>query len=729
MHRLEGLAKLTGREQYLDDRPPGDAWWGMTVRSPVPRGRIRRVVLGDGVDWSSVVVVDHRDIPGPNEVRLIELDQPVLAAERVRHVHEPVLLVAHPSRETARRAAAAVRLEIDEDEPVLDYRVPPRPEQVQHGDDNVMKRLRIEKGDVEAALAAAPHVVETTFETGAQEHVYIEPNAMEARVEDGVLTVTGSMQCPYYVLNALVHALDRTPDSLRVVQAPTGGGFGGKEDFPSVLALHAALLALKSGHTVRMVYDRTEDMAATTKRHPAVVRHRTGVDSDGRLLAQDIEVVLDGGAYVTLSPVVLSRGLIHAAGPYACDNVRVAGRVVLSNAVPYGAFRGFGAPQTHFAGERQMDVIARRLGVEPAELRRRNLIRAGQATATGQVIDDGVDREQVLDEALRLSGYADKRREHDAFNAAERWRRRGIGIATFHHGAGFTGSGEVELASRVQVAGLPDGRVEVRSANTEIGQGTRTVFTQIAASRLGVADEGIALAEPDTSRVPNSGPTVASRTVMVVGRLIERACDELKERLGPEGAPGEPLAAAIRRWHAGHPGAELVVEARYEPPPGVPWDERTYRGNAYGAYAWAAYVAEVEVDLRSFTARVIDFTAVQEVGKVLNETLARGQIQGGVAQAIGSALMEECIMRRGAMENCELTNYAIPTSADLPSIRVGFLEQPYAHGAQGAKGIGELPRDGTAPTIANAVAGALGVEPTVVPITPERLMELSADER
>jgi xanthine dehydrogenase molybdopterin-binding subunit B len=183
MHRLEGLAKLTGREQYLDDRPPGDAWWGMTVRSPVPRGRIRRVVLGDGVDWSSVVVVDHRDIPGPNEVRLIELDQPVLAAERVRHVHEPVLLVAHPSRETARRAAAAVRLEIDEDEPVLDYRVPPRPEQVQHGDDNVMKRLRIEKGDVEAALAAAPHVVETTFETGAQEHVYIEPNAMEARLK------------------------------------------------------------------------------------------------------------------------------------------------------------------------------------------------------------------------------------------------------------------------------------------------------------------------------------------------------------------------------------------------------------------------------------------------------------------------------------------------------------------------------------------------------------------
>ncbi|MCP3902533.1 MAG: xanthine dehydrogenase family protein [Planctomycetes bacterium] len=725
MRRFEGLSKLSGAERYVDDHPADDVWWGMTVRSPAPRGRIRRITFGDGVDWSSIVVVDHRDIPGPNEVRFIELDQPVLAADEVRHVHEPVLLLAHPSREVARRAAAVVTVEIDEAEPALEYRDHPRPEQIQHGPDNVLASVRIDKGDVESALASAAHVIEGVYETGAQEHVYLETNGMEAWLDGDVLTVHGSMQCPYYVLNALVHALDRDSSSVRVIQTPTGGGFGGKEDFPSILALHAALLALASERRVRMIYDRGEDMVATTKRHPARVRHRTGVDDAGRLVAQDIDVLMDGGAYVTLSPVVLSRGIIHAAGPYSCEHVRVVGRTMLTNAVPYGAFRGFGAPQTQFACERHMDVIARRLGMDPVALRRVNLIRNGQATCTGQTIDDGVDREDVLDTALGQSRYEQKRRAHATFNASSRWLRRGIGLATFYHGAGFTGSGEVTLKSVQRVVGLPDGRVQVLSANTEIGQGTTTILTQIAAARLGVTEDRVIVAVPDTSRVPNSGPTVASRTAMVVGRLVERACDDLRRCVGADGtADGSEVAAAIREWYRAHPGETPVGEAVYEPPPGVQWDEVNYRGDAYGAFAWATYVAEVEVDLRTYTARVIDFTAVQEIGTVLNETLARGQVAGGVVQAIGWALTEECIFERGAMVNGQLTNYAIPTSDDVPPIRVAFLEHPYEHGAQGAKGIGELSMDGPAPAIANAIADAIAVAPNVIPVTPERLMEL-----
>jgi CO/xanthine dehydrogenase Mo-binding subunit len=669
------------------------------------------------------VVVDHRDGPGPNEIILNERDQPVLAARYVRHVHEPVVLVAHTSRELARRAARAVEVVVAPEPPALDFRSAPPAAQIQYGPDNVLKRLQIEKGDVERALARAPVVVEGVYETGAQEHVYLETQGMIAWLEGDVVVVQGSMQCPYYVLNALKHALGRDERRVRVVQAPTGGGFGGKEEYPSTIALHAALLALKADRPVKIVYDRPEDMAATTKRHPSLVRHRTGLTQDGRLLAQDIEVVLDGGAYVTLSPVVLSRGIIHAAGPYACDNVRIAGRAMFTNAVPFGAFRGFGAPQTLFACERHMDVIARKLGLDPVELRTRNLIRDGQTTATGQVIRDGTDRVAVLERALELSGYREKQRAHRAFNAAQRATRRGIGLATFYHGAGFTGGGEVHLNSRVHVAGLADGRVEVLTANIEMGQGTLTVFTQIAADRLGLAPEDVVIGDADTSRVPNSGPTVASRTTMVVGRLIERAADDLRHRLGlDDRSRGAAVRDAIATWHRGHPGERLVGEAVYERPPGIAWDDTRYQGDAYAAFAWATYVAEVEVDLRTCATRVTDFVAVQEVGKVLNPTLARGQVQGGVVQGIGWALMEECRFQDGAMSNNQLTNYIIPTSDDVPPIRVGFVENPYPHGAQGAKGLGELPIDGPAPAILNAVAAATGADVRAIPLTPERLM-------
>ncbi|MFW6083802.1 MAG: xanthine dehydrogenase family protein molybdopterin-binding subunit [Gemmatimonadota bacterium] len=751
------MAKLTGRERYVDDLETDGHLWGATVRSDVPRGRIRGIEFGLGVDWSEFTVVTADDIPGRNAVFLMEYDQPALADGHVRHVHEPVALLAHPSREMVRRAAKLVTVHVDPEPPVLDFTASPSSEQVQHGDDNVLEDLLIEKGDVERALAEAPIVVEGEYFTGAQEHVYLETQGMLASVEDGIVVIRGSMQCPYYVVKALKPLLGVDESGLRVIQTATGGGFGGKEEYPSMVAAHAALLALASGRPVKLVYDRWEDMAVTTKRHPSRVRHRTGVDESGRLLAQDIEVVLDGGAYVTLSPVVLSRAVIHAGGPYACDHVRIRGRAMLTNAVPFGAFRGFGAPQAFFGLERHMDVVADRVGLDPAELRRRNLIENGQSTATSQTIDDGVDREAVLDRALELSEWTARRAEIERHNATDPLVRRGIGLATFHHGAGFTGNGEVALESVVRVAGTPEGGVEVRAASVEMGQGTTTIFTQFAADRLGLDPDLVVIATPDTHRVPDSGPSVASRTAMVVGRLVERACDDLRRRLGlSDQDRGNAVSDAIRAWYAerghrvssegagtggtgtGRPGTggagteearageigtvEPVGEAVYEPPPGVEWDEETYRGDAYGAYAWAAYVAEITVDLRTCETRVTDFTAVQEVGKVLNDTLARGQIQGGVAQAISWALLEDFRWKDGAMENAQLTNYIIPTSDDLPPIEVDFLEVPYEHGAQGAKGIGELPMDGPAPAVANAIAHALGVPADRIPLTPERLL-------
>ena len=736
MLRREGLSKLTGRERYVDDLPLEDFLWGATVRSPAARGRISDIVFGDGVDWSEFVIVDHTDIPGRNAVYLMEYDQPALAPGYVRHVHEPVLLLAHPSREVARRALREVQVIVDVDPPALDFRALPGPDLIQYGEDNVLKRLSIQKGDVERALAESPIVVEGVYETGAQEHVYLETQGMLAYLDGDVLVIKGSMQCPYYVVKALKPALNRSEEEIRVIQTPTGGGFGGKEEFPSMVALHAGLLALKSRVPVKLIYDRTEDMVATTKRHPSQIRHRTGVDENGRLIAQEIEVVMDGGAYLTLTPVVLSRAIIHAAGLYHCDNVRILGRAMFTNSVPFGAFRGFGNPQAHFAVERHMDVIADRLRMDPVELRRINMIRDGQTTATGQVIRDGVDRLQIVDRALALSDYERRRREHWVRNSEHRYLRRGIGMAAFYHGAGFTGSGEVMLDSRLHVEGHPDGKVQVLCASTEMGQGQITIFIQLAADRLGYDPAEISIAEPDTHRVPDSGPTVGSRTAMVVGRLVERACDDLCRQAGleiavkangggaAEVARGALVKEAIIAWHSAHPGERLLGKARYEPPPGIEWDEENYLGDAYGAFGWAAHVAEVEVDLRTYDVRVLDFVSVQDVGTVLNETLARGQVQGGVAQGISWALLEECVWKDGAMENGQLTNYIIPTSEDLPPIRVEFVEFPYEHGAQGAKGIGELPLVGAAPAVLNAVAAATGRQPTEIPLTPERLMVL-----
>ncbi len=721
--RVDGWAKLQGTARFVDDlRVPG-VWHGATITSPVARGVIRRVHFDPAIDWDQFVIVDHRDIPGPNEVLFLEKDQPALAAREVRHRYEPIVLIAHRSVSALRHARSAITVEVDPLPAVSDPRRPLTPELVQYGSDNVFKRIDVRKGDPESAFSAAAWVVEGAYHTGSQEHVYLETQGMLAERQGDVLVIRGTLQCPYYVLNSLQHLFGRPAEAFRVVQTPTGGGFGGKEDYPSLLAIHAALLAEKAGAPVKIIYDRQEDMALTTKRHPSWVRHRTALDRDGRLLAMDIEVLLDGGAYVTLSPVVLSRGVIHAAGPYACPNVKIHGEVRLTNSPPNGAFRGFGAPQTLFAVERHMDVIADRVGLAPQELRRRNLLRPGQTTATGQVMPDAVDLPALLDRALELIEYGPRMQRFAAENATHPYLRRGIGFCTFYHGAGFTGSGETHLASQVWVEGLEDGTVEVLTASTDMGQGTTTIFTQIAADALGLGEDQIRVAVPDTTQVPNSGPTVASRTAMVVGRLVEGACLDLTRQVGAGGLSGTALQAALRQWHLNHRGRRLLGRATYHKPPSIHWDEQTYTGDAYACYSWAAHAAEVTVDLRTCGVTVTDYVGLQEVGRVVNPTLAAGQIAGGVVQGIGWALLEEVRTEQGAMINNQMTNYIIPASGDLPPIRVYFEEQPSLFGPGGAKGIGELPMDGPAPAIINGVCRALDLAVTTVPLTPERLLE------
>jgi CO/xanthine dehydrogenase Mo-binding subunit len=476
---------------------------------------------------------------------------------------------------------------------------------------------------------------------------------------------------------------------------------------------------------VKIIYDRLEDMTATTKRHPSRTRHRTAVSKDGKILGGEIDFTIDGGAYTTLSSVVLSRGTIHAGGPYYWPNVRIRGKAVATNAPPHGAFRGFGAPQSLFAMERHMDRIAQAVGLSPVEIRRRNFLRTGQTTTTEQMIREEIDLGKLLDRALELSYYSEKKVRFAQENA-EGPIKKGMGIAAFLHGAGFTGSGERYLASVVGVEGCADGSVRVLVSSTEFGQGTNTVLCQITAEALGVPYEDVQIAQPDTNQVPNSGPTVASRTAMVIGNLVRSAAIGIKQTLTAGGTLGssysaEEFRAACRRHIAEH--GELRSFARYDPPEGVFWDDQEYRGEAYAAFAWAVYVAEIAVDLTTYSVRVEDFVALQEVGRVLHPVLAKGQIVGGVAQGIGFAVYEKVVWQNGRMQNGQMTNYIMPTSSDLPRIRVFFEEMGNVHGAYGAKGIGELPMDGPAPAIVNAIEDALGMHFDSVPLLPEDIFE------
>ncbi len=686
--RKEGVAKVTGAARYVDDLSFPGMLHGATVRSTISRGEILSIRHDFGRD--GYTVVDFHDIPGRNVVALIEDDQPCLAEREVRHAAEPILLLAHEEKE--KLASPKVEIEYRAAEPVYDPERSPK----------IFKEILIEKGRLGRGFRESDLIVEGEYRVGLQEQLYIETNGVIAVPENGGVTLYGSLQCPYYVHKALRVLLGLPPEKVRVVQTETGGGFGGKEEYPSMIAGHACLLALKAGRPVKIVYDRVEDMLATTKRHPGVIRHSTGVTQDGRLTAMDIDVLLDGGAYVTLSPVVLSRGVLHATGPYRCPDVRIRGRVTMTNTPPNGAFRGFGAPQTQFAAEVHMERIAEALGMDPVHLREVNAFRPGDTTATGQRLGKDCSALAVLREAVKRTDFHRRRRELAGSN-------RGIGLSLFFHGSGFTGGGEVKLASKASLE-LTERGARIRVASTEIGQGTRTMHAQIVADTLGIPYDRVEVSEADTAQVPDSGPTVASRTCMVVGKILESCAREMKRRLGRM-TPREYL-----KKHG-----PLLITKEYEKPAELQWSDETYRGDAYGAYSWGCDVAEVERDPVTFAVRPVRLTAVQEIGKAIHPVLAAGQIEGGTAQAIGYALLEEVVMRDGRMANAQLTNYSVPTTLDTPEIQTVILENPYKHGPFGAKGVGEMPIDGPAPAVVNAIRH-MGLDVREIPATPERLM-------
>jgi CO/xanthine dehydrogenase Mo-binding subunit len=739
--RRDGPDKVEGLARYVDDLVFPGAWYGATIRSTDARARLLAIEPDPAVDWSAAVLVTAADIPGQNVASRIEAelipsfaegDQPFLVpvGGEIRHHAEPVALIAAPDRETVRRLRDRVRLVTEPLPPVLD------PE----ASEERFAWFDLLDGDPEAGFADADLVVEGTYRTGHQEQLYIESQGMIAVPGDGGrMTIHGSMQCPYYVHRAVQDALGLADDGVRIVQTETGGGFGGKEDYPSIIAVHAALLARRCGRPVRMVYDRHEDLVATTKRHPSVVRHRTGVTLDGRLLAMDIEVILDGGAYATLSPFVLSRATIHAAGPYRCPNVRVRARAVRTNTPPNGAFRGFGGPQVGFAAETQLSRIAEALGISPAGIRSRNVLRPGDRTATGQTLMRSVAAEEVLRTAVEATAFdvararterarAERLGASDASDGPLRSGRdrvaSGIGLALGWHGAGFTGSTEVALGSVASLELGTDGRIRILVATTEMGQGTRTILPMLVADELGIPATLVEVAPQDTANVPDTGPTVASRTAMVVGAMCVSAARRLRAQVEQrhDGRPFRDVFSADAATH----GATRVDQP-FEPFADMTFDEAALRGEAHAAFGWAACVVRVDVDLDTGEVAVRDAVAVDDVGRVIHPVLCEGQVEGGTLQAIGYATIEEIKLQDGRYLNDRLATYLVPTALDAPTIRAILVEAPYDGLPHGAKGVGELPMNVGAPAVVAAIHDATGAWITELPASAERVLAAITD--
>lgn len=744
--RVDGDEKVRGLARYVDDVPVPDGWFAEVVRSPVPCGRLKKLVFDPAFDWNRVCVVTPADIPGENIVDMIGRDMPFLVHDWIQYRGEPLALIAAPTRELAREAASHVKPDIEvqpslQTLPDLVARYKEDPSQLHR-----LAAQTIVKGNAEQGLAEADLVVEGEYWAGHQEQLYIEPQGMIAIPEpDGGVFIQGSLQCPYYIAPELVGTFNLPLEKIRVQQTAVGGAFGGKEEFPTLIAGYCALLALKCRKPVKLIYDRHQDILYTTKRHPVWVKHRTGLKRDGTITAMQVDFLLDGGAYTTLSPVVMYRGILHTTLGYRCENVFVDGHVYRTNTFPNGAFRGFGAPQAIWALESHMDVCAEKLGLPPQEFRLRNALHVGDRTATGQVLSEPMGTPDVLEKSLERAQFAERLARCSHGRPGEKiWY--GIGVSYFGHGSGFTGDGESRLKAKaaLDLEYLDDGRpgVSIRISSTEMGQGTLTIMPQIAADGLSVALDHVRCPLADTKFAPDSGPTVASRTTMVVGSTVFGAAVKMRMALEEFASSslfkGEPVTLennVFRGQYSGQqrPFAE-VAEAhlkqrgtlrlynQFQLPASIKWDQKTFRGDSYPSYSWGCNVAEVEIDTLTLEIRVKRVVSYWDIGRLINPVLAKGQIEGGLVQALGYAVMEKMAIKDGLYDASRMQTYVVPTALDVPELDVQFIECPYTHAAPGAKGVGEIPMDGLAPAIANAVYAATGIRIHDLPITPEKLL-------
>lgn len=669
--------KVSGRSVYVGDYPSEGVLTGRILHSKLARAKVLHVEVPPLP--AGYFYVDAKDVPGDNNVNIVLDDTPVYCRDTVEYIGEPIAMLVGPDPEMVDHLLSLCEVTYEELEPVLDLRTA----------EQAFFDYEFGHGDMEKAFAEADHIYEEEFMTGYQDQTYLETQGMMAEPEaDGRMFVHGSMQCAYYVHGAVARVLGCGPSGVHILQDVTGGGFGGKEAFPSILASQVAVAAYKAKAPVRCIFDRREDLEFTSKRHPSLCKYKMAV-KNGRVTAVDCDVTFNAGAYSTLSAVVLQRGIIAAPGIYNIPNVHVHGRAVKTNTTPSGAYRGFGAPQTFFAIEMMMDHVAQSLGVDSLEFKEAHLVKQGDTTSTCGKYHFPVPIPAMIDE---VDQACDFRRKHKEYAKPQTGRyRKGIGMSMYFHGAGFTGSGERDIIKAVaKLHKYPDGTVEILAANGEIGQGLRTTFPKIVAHELNLPLEKVYFNHPDTARVPDSGPTVASRSLMVVGELLRRAAIQLRTI-----------------WKDGED--QEVEEHFKEPDFMIPFYLDKFQGDAYPTYAWAVNAIEVEVDTYTGISKILGAYGSFDVGTPIDYNIVMGQMEGGFLQGIGYASIEKMDYdNKGRIRNNSFSDYLIPTTKDVPNLKCMLHVEKYPDGPYGAKGAGELPLVGAPGAYVEAVEQALG---------------------
>jgi len=742
LQRLDALDKVLGLPLYTSDIVPKDALRVKVVRSTVPHAVIKRIDTHPAKQMPGVMaVLTAQDIPGINEAYALLPDRPLLASTKVRCQGEAIAVVAANDMQTAEEAADKVTVEYERLPAVTSPVEAMKPDSVRvHDGGNVAKYLRVRKGDVKEGFRQADVVIENTYKTQFQDPTALEPEVGMAWLEkDGSITCVGSMQTPYYVQTGVAKILGVSPDKVRVIQATTGGAFGPKSDeMPVDTCGISALVAQKTGKPAILAYSRQESMIAHTKRHPFVITLKTGAKSDGRLTASEALVVSDTGAYASLGPLVIIRACFHATGPYVVPHVKTDAYCMYTNNTMAGSFRGFGSPQVHFAAECQMDELAKKLDLDPLDLRMRNILRPGTLTATSQLVDEACGLEECAVRATEAANWRAKRLE---FARDSGTFRRGIGIALMYHGNSLGPEGNDYAYVHVLIK--PGARVVVRTALTEYGTGAISGLAQVAAETLGLPIDLFELDRPDTASCQETGPTVASRVIVIGGRATQIAAQKLREKILTVGGVllrCEPSKLTIKDGLVRHTGDERraiafqevveecykrhvsLTETGYYIAPKCDFEPENSQGTTYQQYTYGAVVAEIQVDTELGVVKPLKITVAYDVGRAINPLSLEGQIDGGTIQALGYGLMEQLIHSEGIVVNPTLGDYYIPTSLDIPELQTIIVEYPGAIGPYGAKAMGEPPVDLPAAALANAVAHATGSRVFDLPLTAEKVL-------
>ncbi len=688
--KVDFLPKVKGEAKFTDDISFPDMLFATTLRSTISKGKIKEIKipkLPDGYYWFSA-----KDIPGENVVNIIFSDWPVFADGKVNFVGESIGIFVGKDKEFLHKLCEDTVVTYEEETPIFDLK-----------ESYIHKEFT--KGNYEEAKKKAKRVIKETFETNYQEQAYLENQGIIAYFdENDKLTLTGSMQCPFYIKRAVMRSCALKDDQVRVIQPAVGGAFGGKEHYPSMIGSQVAIAALKLHRPVKMCFERFEDMTYTTKRHPSHSEYEALIGENNEILGLKIRVKLNGGAYKGCSGVVLSRALIASANVYVVENLDVVGDVYMTNTTPTAAFRGFGSPQTIFAMEMFIHHIAKELGIDPLELQYKHLAKKGDVTTNSGHFYDEIILNELMEKAMEMSDYKRKVVEY-----AKPGCNKGIGMSVFLHGCGFTGSGESEIINgKVKLIKDENDHVYCFASSVDMGQGNKTTLKRIVTNTLGIPEEQATFDNPDTDAIPDSGPTAASRTIIIVGFLFEKCAKHLKEI-----------------WK---PGVRQEYVETYVGPEYIHWDEATMQGDAYPGYAWGVNIVEVEFNPITYQVSVLNTWSTYDVGRVVDERIAVGQADGGLVQGLGYGYLETMKCENGKFKNRNLSDYIIPTFEDAPHMETAFIDNPFPYGANGAKGMGELTLVGAAPAVCLAIENAIGKKIQKIPANPEYLMEVMKHE-